>query len=60
VGVFVVAFFNLRFGWVFSGLVVPGYLIPLILLKPLAALVVGIEGILAYCCIWTVSEYCSR
>ena len=29
VGVFVVAFFNLRFGWVLSGLVVPGYLAPL-------------------------------
>lgn len=60
VGVFVVAFFNLRFGWVFSGLVVPGYLIPLILLKPLAALVVGIEGILTYLCVWYVSEYFSR
>ena len=36
VGVFVVAFFNLRFGWVLSGLVVPGYLIPLLLIKPWA------------------------
>lgn len=60
IGVFVVAFFNLRFGWVLSGLVVPGYLIPLILLKPLAALVIGVEGILTYFCVWTVSEYCSR
>ena len=28
VGVIVVAYFNLRFGWTFSGLVVPGYLVP--------------------------------
>lgn len=60
IGVFVVAFFNLRFGWIFSGLVVPGYLTPLIILKPVAATVVCIEGILAYFCVWFVSEYLSR
>jgi len=59
-GVFVVAFFNLRFGWIFSGLVVPGYLTPLFILKPVAATVVCIEGILAYFCVWFVSEYLSR
>jgi hypothetical protein len=60
IGVFVVAFFNLRFGWIFSGLVVPGYLTPLLILKPVAAAVVCIEGILAYFCVWFVSEYLSR
>ena len=28
IGIFVVVFFNLRFGWALSGLVVPGYLAP--------------------------------
>ena len=48
VGVFVVCFFNLRFGWVLSGLVVPGYLVPLVILKPLAAGVIVVEAIITY------------
>jgi gamma-polyglutamate biosynthesis protein CapC len=60
VGVFVVAFFNLRFGWVLSGLVVPGYLIPLLLIKPWAVLAILIEGITAYYLIWFFSEFLSR
>jgi len=60
VGVFVVAFFNLRFGWVLSGLVVPGYLIPLLLIKPWAVLAILIEGISAYYLIWFFSEFMSR
>jgi len=60
VGVFVVAFFNLRFGWVLSGLVVPGYLIPLLLIKPWAVLAILIEGISAYYLIWFFSEFLSR
>ncbi|NNF45522.1 MAG: hypothetical protein HKN69_02015, partial [Desulfofustis sp.] len=34
IGVWVSCFFNLRLGWVMSGMVVPGYLVPLILVKP--------------------------
>ncbi len=60
VGVFVVAFFNLRFGWALSGLVVPGYLIPLLLIKPWAVLAILIEGVSAYYLIWFFSEYLSR
>jgi len=60
VGVFVVAFFNLRFGWVLSGLVVPGYLIPLLLIKPWAVLAILIEGISAYYLVWFFSEFLSR
>lgn len=48
VGVAVVVFFNLRLGWVLSGLVIPGYLVPLLFIKPLAALVVLVEGIITY------------
>ncbi|HSG88227.1 MAG TPA: poly-gamma-glutamate biosynthesis protein PgsC/CapC [Pseudomonadales bacterium] len=48
VGVVVVAFFNLRFGWVLSGLVVPGYLVPLLIAKPVSAGVVFGEAIVTY------------
>ena len=56
VGVFVVCFFNLRFGWVLSGLVVPGYLVPLVILKPLAAGVIVVEAIITYLLVYWFSE----
>ncbi len=48
IGVTVLAFFNLRLGWTLSGLVVPGYVVPLMIAKPWAAAVVFVEGILTY------------
>ncbi|MEN9865921.1 MAG: hypothetical protein RL748_1511, partial [Pseudomonadota bacterium] len=59
VGIFVVALFNLRFGWVMSGLIVPGYLVPLLLIKPSAALVVLVESVLTYFIVWWYSEVLS-
>lgn len=56
VGVFVMCFFNLRFGWVLSGLVVPGYLVPLLIVKPIAAMVISFEAILTYLIVWVFSE----
>jgi len=61
VGIAVVVFFNLRFGWVLSGLVIPGYLVPLLLAKPAAAFVVVGEGMATYGLVWFYSEYlCER
>jgi hypothetical protein len=60
VGVAVVAFFNLRFGWVLSGLVVPGYMVPLLILKPWSAAVVFLEGFVTYALVWWFSEGLSR
>ncbi len=60
VGVFILAFFNLRFGWVLSGLVVPGYLVPLLILKPIAAGVIVFEAILTYWIVWMFSERLAR
>lgn len=57
VGVWVVVFFNLRLGWTLSGLVVPGYLVPLLLIKPMAAGVIFGEAILTYTIVATLSEY---
>ena len=56
IGVFVMCFFNLRYGWVLSGLVVPGYLVPLLIVKPFAALVVSVEAVLAYLIVYLFSE----
>src|SRR4028118_124124 len=56
VGVWVVALFNLRFGWVFSGLVVPGYLVPLLIVKPFSAVVVVVEAAVTYLLVWLFSE----
>lgn len=60
VGVLVVGFLNLRLGWVLSGLVVPGYMVPLLLDKPVAAAVVFAEGILTYAVVWFYSEVLTR
>ncbi|MDH3379538.1 MAG: poly-gamma-glutamate biosynthesis protein PgsC/CapC, partial [Gammaproteobacteria bacterium] len=56
VGVMVVAFFNLRLGWVFSGLVVPGYMVPLLLVKPWSAGIVVVDGIITYFIVRFLSE----
>ncbi len=56
VGVVVSAFYNLRFGWVLSGFVVPGYLIPLFIQRPMIALIDVIEGILAYFIAYHISN----
>ncbi len=60
IGVMVAVVFTLRFGWNLSGLVVPGYMTPLLLLKPLSALVVLVEGIVTYLLVYGFSERCSR
>src|SRR5512138_2692773 len=60
IGVFVISFLNLRFGWTYSGLVIPGYLVPLFLTNPVTALVTIAEGILAYGVVRFISEYMSR
>lgn len=56
VGVFVLAFFNLRFGWVLSGLVVPGYVVPLLIVRPIAALVIVVEAVITYLLVYWFSE----
>ena len=57
VGVWVVVFFNLRFGWVLSGLVVPGYLAPLILLEPVSSAVIALEAMVTYAIVRLLAVY---
>lgn len=60
VGVLVVTFFNLRFGWTLSGLVIPGYLVPLLLCKPISVGVIVLESIMTFCLVYMVSEWPQR
>ncbi|MBK8185210.1 MAG: hypothetical protein IPK63_20845 [Candidatus Competibacteraceae bacterium] len=60
IGVMVAVFFTLRFGWNLSGLVVPGYMTPLLLVKPLSATVVFAEGVITYLLVHGFSERCSQ
>lgn len=48
IGIFVVVMLNLRFGTTLSGLVVPGYLVPLLILRPMSASVILFEGLVTY------------
>lgn len=56
IGVWIVVFFNLRFGWTLSGLVVPGYLVPLLLVKPSAAVIICLEAVITYLIVRVLSE----
>ncbi|KZN63664.1 poly-gamma-glutamate biosynthesis protein PgsC/CapC [Pseudoalteromonas luteoviolacea] len=48
VGIAVVCMLNLRFGFPLTGLVVPGYLVPLFIVTPISAVVILIEAIVVY------------
>ena len=60
VGVMVVVLGNLRLGWTLSGLVVPGYLVPLMIAKPTSACVICVEAVLTYWIVYVVSERANR
>lgn len=48
IGLCVVTMLNLRFGTTLAGLVVPGYLVPLLLVKPISAGVIWVEALVTY------------
>ncbi|MFC1833261.1 poly-gamma-glutamate biosynthesis protein PgsC/CapC [Thermodesulfobacteriota bacterium] len=60
VGVLVSCFFNLRFGWVLGGLVVPGYLVPLLMIKPWAVAVIFLEATVTFSVVLLFSEFLAR
>ena len=59
-GVLVTSFLNLRFGWTFSGIVVPGYLVPLLIAKPVVVVIIIVESFLAYTLVALFSKGISR
>ena len=58
VGVLVVVWANLRFGWTLSGLVVPGYLVPLMIIRPVSVAVILGEAVITYTIVYVLSEIC--
>ncbi|MDQ9091188.1 poly-gamma-glutamate biosynthesis protein PgsC/CapC [Pseudoalteromonas haloplanktis] len=48
IGIAVVCLLNLRFGFPLTGLVVPGYLVPLLIVSPTSAAVILIEAVVVY------------
>ncbi len=60
IGVMVFTFFNLRFGWTYSGIVVPGYLVPIIITRPVTAAIIIVESILTYWIAWFFSDFLAR
>ena len=48
IGVWVLCFINLRFGWPLSGLVVPGFVAPILLAQPQSAAFILAEGTCTY------------
>ncbi len=47
-------------GWNFSGLIVPGYLAPIFIVKPISAIVIVIEAIISYLVLRLLSEGFSK
>jgi len=58
IGVLVVVWTNLRFGWTLSGLVVPGYLVPLMIIRPVSVAVILGEAVITYTIVVVLSETC--
>jgi hypothetical protein len=48
IGVLIAAFFNLRFGWTLSALVIPGYIVPLVMARPMTASIILLESAITY------------
>ena len=60
IGVIVLGLGNLRFGWTLSGLVTPGYLVPLMISKPISAAIILLEAVLTYALVFFFSRVLSR
>jgi hypothetical protein len=59
-GMLVLLFFTEVFGWVWAGLVVPGYLASVFAVKPSAGAALVIEGVLTFLVCRAISDGASR
>jgi hypothetical protein len=57
IGVYVLLFFTESFGWVWSGLVVPGYLASVLVIQPAAGATILFESILTFLLARALSEW---
>ncbi len=60
VGIVFAVLFAEVFGWNFSGLVVPGYLAPILIVMPFALLVILLEALLSYALVRWLSDRLGR
>ncbi|MBN1550586.1 poly-gamma-glutamate biosynthesis protein PgsC/CapC [bacterium] len=60
IGLSISTFFTETLGWNFSGLIVPGYLAPILIVKPLSGIVIIIEALLTYATLRLLSDGLSR
>lgn len=60
IGVYIRFFFNEWLGWVFSGLVVPGYLAAIILLRPASAIMIIGEAVVTLAVVRGLASFLSR
>ncbi len=60
VGVFVLLFLTESFGWVFAGLIVPGYLASVFVFSPAAGVTVVLEAVLTFVVARAISQAFSR
>lgn len=60
VGIWVLLFFTEIFGWVWAGLVVPGYLASVYAVQPAAGIAVSVEAVLTFLIARGVSDVMSR
>lgn len=60
IGVFIVVILNLRFGTTLSGLVIPGYLVPIFFIKPISAGVVIVEGVVTYFITLLIAQFAMK
>lgn len=60
IGIYILLFFTEMFGWVWAGLVVPGYLASVFAIQPAAGVAVCIEATLTYVASRAISDTMSR
>ena len=60
IGLIFMTFFTESFGWVYTGLIVPGYLAPIFVAQPWAGAVIIFEALLTYLLVRLISDYASR
>ncbi len=60
IGLFFSVFFSETLGWAFGGLIVPGYLAPIILVKPISAFIIIVEAFISYFLMRILSDGLSR
>lgn len=59
-GLWILWFFVERLGWVFSGLVVPGYLAAVFIVRPVSGLAIVVEAVLTFVVARVLSDVLSR